>query len=275
MDASEVWQENKKFIITVGSGLIVYLIGSMVIDSMYAGDIRRIQGSTRKAQAELSSEMFSAVDLADAEGENEALQKLYDTARSAAEFYPRPEFVLDGASSNSPQAAHQTAQALVLDRVGSLASRKRAFLPDDLDLEILKTRNVDAIERHLHALDMLERAIVLALESGVRQVRSVEIKLDPAFQRGRGLGAIERTEVSIDCEAPAMAITRWLALAETPLVSESPENASVAAIRAQALPISAIDIKSIQSKKNDNVRARVTFNVVRIHEIESADEDDE
>lgn len=274
MDASEIWQENKKFIITVGSGLLVFLIGKMVIDGMYAGDIRQIQGATRKAERELSGEMFSASDLAQAEDENEALQKLYDKARQAAEFRPRPEFELDP-SAGSAQAVYQTAQALVRDRMGNLASRKRAFLPDGLDLEMQKTRNVDALERHLHALDLLERALVLALESGVRQVRSIEIKLDASFQRGRGLEAIERTEVMIDCVAPSDAITRWITLCETPMDGTSPENSTMAAIRSQPLPIREVDVKSSQSKKDDDVRARVLFDVVRIHEIEDADEDED
>ncbi len=272
MDASEIWQENKKFIVTVGSGLLVFLIGGMVINSMYAGDIRKTQSKVRSAQNELKKEMFGAADLEQAEQENEELERLYGTARTAAEFIPRPEFILD--VSGSPQAAYQTAQAVVRDRVGDLASRKRAFLPDGLDLEMLKTQNVDALERHLHALDLLERSLVMALQAGVRQVRSVEIKLDPAFKRGRGLGAIELTDVTMDCTAPSEAITRWLAMAETPLDDVSPENADMAAIRSQALPIQSVDLKSSQSKKGDDVRARVTFSVVRVHEIEAEEEDE-
>ena len=114
----------------------------------------------------------------------------------------------------------------------------------------------------------------MALESGVRQVRAIEIKLDPAFKRGRDLGAIEITEVSMDCTAPSEAITRWLTMAETPLADASPENAAIAEIRAQALPIQSVDLKSSQSKKDDDVRARVTFSVVRVHEIEAAEEDE-
>ena len=272
MDASEIWQENKKFIVAVGSGLLVFLIGDMVINSLYARDIRSTQSKVAKARRELGTEMFGAADLSQAEGENEELQRLYTMAQTASEFVPRPEFTL--AASGSPQAAYQTAQAVVRDRVGDLASRKRAFLPDGLDLEMLKTQNVDALERHLHALDLLERSLVMALESGVRQVRSVEIKLDPAFKRGRGLGAIELTEVTMDCTAPSEAITRWLAMAETPLDDASPENARMAAIRAQALAIQSVDLKSSQSKKDDDVRARVTFNVVRVHEIEVEEEDE-
>ncbi len=275
MDANEIWQENKKFIITVGSGLLVFLIGWMGNRSMYLGDIKSIQRKTSKARNALKDEMFGPDDLAIAEDENLALQKLYGVVREAAEFRPRAGFELGADSGASPQAAYQTARERVVDRLGNLASRKRAFLPDNLDLEMLQTTNVDAIERHLHALDLLERALVLALDSGVRQVRSIDIKLDPSFERGRGIGAIERTEVMIDCVAPSAAVTGWLTRAETPLVVESPENPSVAAIRSQALPIQQLELRSSQSKKDDDVRARVTFEVVRIHAIEPVDEDEE
>ncbi|MEM8713266.1 MAG: hypothetical protein AAGG01_20160, partial [Planctomycetota bacterium] len=186
MDASEIWQENKKFIMTVGSGLLVFLIGRMVVDSLYAGDIRRTQANTRKAESALKKEMFGSSDLAQAEEENEELQRLYELAREAAAFQPRPEFMID-AAGGSAQSQYQTAQERVRDSLGDLASRKRAFLPDGLDLEMVQTRNVDAIERRLHALDLLERTLVMALESGVRQVRGIEVRLDPTFKRGRDL----------------------------------------------------------------------------------------
>ncbi|MEM8711482.1 MAG: hypothetical protein AAGG01_11055, partial [Planctomycetota bacterium] len=92
--------------------------------------------------------------------------------------------------------------------------------------------------------------------------------------RGRDLDPIERTVVSIDCVAPAGAITRWLTMVQTPLADASPENADVAAIRIQALPIRSVDLKSSQSKKDDDVRARVIFDVVRVHEIAPDDEDE-
>ena len=273
MDASEIWQENKKFIITVGSGLLVFLIGNMVVTSMYSGDIRRVTRDTAKASKRLKTEMYTADDLGVAEDENVELTKRYEQLRAAAEFQPRQEFTLD-AYEGSAQNAQSSVREKVLDRIADLASRKRAFLPDGLDLEMLKTRNVDALERHIHALDMLERALVLALEAGVRQVRAIEIKLDPSFDSTRGVNPIEKTVVTVDVIAAPEAVTRWLAMAETPMAEASPEAPGLFAIRAQALPIREVDIRSNKSKKNDDVRARISFDVVRIHEIETDDEDE-
>ncbi len=272
MDLNDIWQENKRFIVTVGSGLLVLLIGVMVIDGMYVGDIGQYKRERGKAQRELGKELYSVDDRELAEAENEALRGRYERIAGAIAFQPRPAFRLEGASV-SAQNVYATAAEGVRQRVGDLASRRRAFLPDGLGLKLVKTTNVDAIERNLHALDLLERALVLALDSGVRQVRSIDVRLDPAFTRRRGLGPIERTLVDIEVTAKPEAVTRWIVQAETPAgddVSQSENEAT--AVRAQALPVLAFDVLS-QKSKDGEVRAKVTFLVIRIHEIQPDDED--
>ncbi len=59
MDANEVWQENKRFIITVGSGLLVFLFGQMVVEGLYVPDIQASNRTTASARAKLKDEMFS------------------------------------------------------------------------------------------------------------------------------------------------------------------------------------------------------------------------
>ncbi|MGD2018285.1 MAG: hypothetical protein PVJ89_09225, partial [Planctomycetota bacterium] len=184
MDLNDVWQENKRFITTVGSGFLVFLIGYLVVEGMYAGDIASIKRNNSNARRKLGTEMFTADDRELARDENDLLRSSFDKLSDAAAFRPRPEFDLAG-RGESAQNVYMTSVENVRDRVGDLASRRRAYLPEGLDLEQLKTKNVDAIERNLHAVDLLERTLVLAIESGVKQVRSVDVKLDPAFTSRR------------------------------------------------------------------------------------------
>ncbi len=267
MDLNDIWQENKRFITTVGAGLLVFLIGWMVVDGMYAGDIQSVLRQNLRDRAKLRTEMFTASDRSQARDENEALGERFDTILEVATFRPRPEFRLDQANVKA-QDVYANALESVRDRLRNLASRHRAFLPDGLDIDILKTRNIDALERNLHAIDLLDRAVEMALEAGVKQIRSVDINLDPAFRSRRGLGAIEKTQVTIDTVSSAEAIATWILMCETPRPGE-PETS----VHLQALPIESIDARRAASK-SDEVRTRVTFLVVRVNEIENPDADD-
>jgi len=267
MDLSDIWQENKRFITTVGAGLLVFMIGWMVVDGMYMSDIQSVQRLNRNDRKKLNTEMFTSADRSLARDENEELNSRYDTILDVAAFRPRPEFRLDQANVKA-QDIYANAIENVRDRLRNLASRQRAFLPDGLDIDMLKTRNIDALERNLHAIDLLERAVEMALEAGVKQIRSVDISLDPAFRSRRGLGAIERTQVTIDAVSGAEAIAVWILMCETPRPGD-PEMS----VHLQALPIESIDARRAASK-SDEVRTRVTFLVVRVNEIEPSDSDD-
>ena len=63
MDLNDIWQENKRFITTVGSGFLVFLIGFLVVEGMYSGDIDSIRRKNSAARGKLRAEMFTADDL--------------------------------------------------------------------------------------------------------------------------------------------------------------------------------------------------------------------
>lgn len=268
MDLNEIWQEHKRFIVTVVAGLLTFFIANSVVDSLYDGDINKKQGTIRKSRQKLAKDLYTPTDRALAEDENELLSASYAEMVEAVAFQPRPGFIADG--SSAVKNIYTTAVERVRQRTADLASRNRAMLVDGLGLEMVQTTNVDEIERHLHALDLLERALVLALDSGVRRVRRVEIDLDPAFKSRRGLGAIERTKVSIETVSTAEAVTRWLAMAETPLPVTG-EGGPGELIRSQPLPIHDLELTRV-SAKDDEVRANITFMVVRVHDLDTGEE---
>ena len=267
MDLDEIWQGNKRFITTVGAGLLVFLIGSMIVNGLYLPDIKRVQRSNSASRQKLRTEMYTSDDRAQARDENEELIARYDRIASVTAFQPRPEFRIER-DGVAPQNVYFAAVEAVEERVTDLASRNRAYLPAGLDLEEFKTQNVDAIERSLHAIDLLERAVVMAIESGIKQVKSVEIRLDPAFRSRRGLGAIEKTQVKIEVVSEPEAVALWLVACETPA-----DGGSENSVRRQALPIESIDARRTASKA-DEVKTTVTFLVVRVNEVEDPDAED-
>jgi len=270
MDLNEIWQEHKRFILTVAAGFLTFFVANSVIEGMFSADIRSANRTVRGDRAVLASNLYKADDRETAELENESLRRGYEELVAAAAFRPRPDFDLSQATA-SPQNTYITNVERVEDRLVDLASQKRAFLPDGLGLETVQTLNGDVVERHLHALDLLERAVEMALEAGVRRVRRIDVNLDPAFKSSRGLGAVERTTVQIETDSTAEAVTEWLALAETPLAEG--DTGLAASVRLQPLPFRDIEMSRVSTKENE-VRASVTFVVIRVHELNTDDEDE-
>ncbi|MDF1838246.1 MAG: hypothetical protein P1V35_10280, partial [Planctomycetota bacterium] len=97
--------------------------------------------------------------------------------------------------------------AEVRERLRRLASRSRARLPEGLDLEPLMTNDSNTIERHLDALDLIERVVTVALTNGIESVDRIRVNLDPDFKSKAGLGAVERTQVQFDMTGPSANVT--------------------------------------------------------------------
>ncbi len=270
MDLNEIWQEHKRFILMVAAGFLTFFVANSVIEGMYRADIRSALRGVSKDRQTLADELYRASDREAAELENDALRVGYDKLVAASAFRPRAEFDL-AQTPGTPQNAYITAVERLEDRLLDLASQKRAILPDGLGLETVQTLNVDLVERHLHAVDLLERAVQMALEAGVRRVRRIDVSLDPAFKSNRGLGAIERTKVQIETDSTAEAVTEWLTLAETPVGPDG--GGTAASVRLQPLPFQDLEMSRVSNKENE-VRTSITFVVVRVHELNTDDEDD-
>ena len=261
MDTEQFWQENKRFILTLAAGMLVFFIANATIERLYGSPIDAARTATTRATRDLSGDLYSASDRALAEEENAALLRGFERVVDSAAFKPRPSF--HPTSDETAKSEAIFAMEGLRERLRDLASQTRTRLPDGLDLDSITTTNVDEIERRMHAMDLLERALSLALQAGVRNVRSISIDLDPAFRSSRGMGPIEKTKIMIDVESTAEAVTRWLALVETPDQNDP--------MRSQALPIESLEMQRV-STKEDEVQTDVTFLVLRVHEIEEEEE---
>ena len=60
MDLNDFWQENKRFLIMIGSGLLVFLIASQLFVDPYVDEVQRLQGSRASVQRNLTSERYSS-----------------------------------------------------------------------------------------------------------------------------------------------------------------------------------------------------------------------
>lgn len=258
---NDFWQENKRLVTIAGCGLCVFLIGLLVIDSLYGSEVSAMDANVRKVRTELQKARYSASARDEALAANEALRASLGALETRIEFQPRPEFLLppdsktDKASSEYFAAVERVRESLAV-----LAGRKRISLPPGLDLEAVMTNSVETYDRYLAALDLLDRALRLAIEHDVKQIKRIRIDLDPTFTARKGLGTIEETKIEIKAASAPETITAWLQATQTDAFG-------------QVLPIRDIEARTRRAKV-DELDVSVTFSAIRLHLPETLAEGD-
>jgi hypothetical protein len=249
MDFNDYWQENKRFVLTVLGGLIVFWIGTMAIDSFIGSELRGKRRTRQTLQSQLGEERFLPRDLSQARSENEALLGARDALAQRVAWTPRPEFRLDPARGSAGNQYFATAQR-VREELLRRAGRSNVRIDQDLGLPALAPTRDDEIERHLEALDLVERVVGAAIDERVERVDDIEIKLDPGLRSRRGTGRVERTRVKLRMVGGSGPMLRVLARTQAP-----EEGASLVIEELEAVP---------ERTKNDEVRLEVTFLVPRV-----------
>jgi hypothetical protein len=216
MDLNEYWQENKRFLVATASGAVLFLVGMKVIDHTFRGELVSLQRSASSAASKLRTEaMYDASQLSRAEKENEALQKSVETLTKATAFEARPGFRLDpkaGAATNQYFAIVSRVREELLRTAG----RGNLRVPDDLGLPALSPTREAEIERYLEALDLVDRAVRLALAAGVQRIDKIEIHLDPKLASRQGVGEIEKTRVDLSASGAPSPLVHFVSATQTP-----------------------------------------------------------
>ncbi len=253
MDLNDYWQENKRFVVSVASGAILFVIGSMLIDSFFRTELtnheRDATTSTNKLR---STAMFGTADLEKAQAENQGLQQAIAKLSHAVEFQTRARFQLDPAKGAASNQYFGTVGA-VREELLRAAGRANLRLPEDLGLPALSPTREQEIQKTLEAFDLVERVVRLALATGVERVDRIEIKLDPKLSSREGVGEVERTRVTFTISGAPQPMVQLLIASQgggaegtAPLVLE----------RSEITPTRG---------KSDEATLEATFCVVRLH----------
>jgi len=254
MDLNDYWQENKRFVVTVASGAILFVIGSMLVDSLFRTQLLKEERAANSTSTQLkNTPLFGSADLERAQQQNEALQRSITQLSAAVEFKLRPRFALDpakGPASNQYFAIVSSVREELLRAAG----RANLRLPEDLGLPALSPTREAEIQKTLEAFDLIERLLRHAIESGVERVDRIEIKLDPRLSSRGGVGTVERTRVTFNAGGAPQPLVRLL-------LATQARGADPAQ---QPLVIEKSDL--IPSKnKPDEATLEATFCVVRLH----------
>lgn len=257
MDLNDIWQEHKRFIVALAAGLTLFLVGTIAVDRFFGSELRAARRRLTTSERSLKEERYDADALGQAREENEALRVAIKELEEVAAFKPRPAFELASTAAGVGSASGQYFALVdsVRDELVTMASRSRVRVPDDLGLEMLQTTRGEVIERHLEALDLIDRVTRMSIELGVDRIDGIQVRLDPAFDSRKGVGAVERTRVTFKMTSQAQPVAELIARSQTPQAMGG-EGA--------ALPIETVDVIGARSK-TDEVRAELTFLVVRLH----------
>ena len=220
MDFNDYWQENKRFVMTVVGGLIVFLISLSVINSTIGGELKDKRRELTKLRSDLGKSRYQGSDLATARSENEALEGVVETLAAAVAFDTRPEFQLDASSGTSGNQYFNRVTAVREDLLRR-ANRSNVRVVPDLGLPALAPTRDEDIARHLDALDVIERVLEVAIAEGVARIEKIDIRLDPGLHGRKGVGRVEKTRITMKMSGPSAPILRLLAATQTPAGGKS------------------------------------------------------
>lgn len=254
MDLNDYWQENKRFVMTVASGLVVFAIGSQIIGSTIGADLKQERGSLARKTTEYRKSRYLPSDLTLAREENAKLEGVVAELAGRVGFVPRPEFVLDPARGS---AGIQYFDEVSRVREGLLrrANRNNVRIVPDLGLPALAPTRDDEIERHLEALDVIDRVLNFAVDEGVSRVEKIAIRLDPGLRSRKGIGRVEKTKVTMKMSGPSGPILRLIAATQAPS-----NGASIIVDSLTMVP---------ERLKTDEAKLEITFLVPRLSLVDS------
>jgi len=191
VDLDAFWQENKRFLIAVGGGVVLFLIGWMVIASFFGDELAAQRRRKKALEADLEQPMYSSSALGAARAENEALEQVFAELAGRVEFEPRPEFALR--PSDSASSRYFGVVSDVRDDLMTRCGRAGLAFPDDLGLPKLAPTREQEIARYLEALDVIEATLQMGIEAGCERFDRLRIELDPRLRSNRPVEGLEKT----------------------------------------------------------------------------------
>jgi hypothetical protein len=244
VDLHDLWQENKRWILGVAIGLLVFWVGTMVIDSMWSptkaardnqADVRRI------GEGQLDGGFYAKAAYDAAKQEGAALAQQLAHTEAALRFVPAPEYELDGkgeahAYFDRQVRAVRSRLLQTADELGIEVSEKALAWttpvgPDETRAALIGLNLLDVAVTRLFAAHR-ELTSARSGASGVVAIESFKIETAKTPAGGARPGRrtavedpVEEHKVGFTFRADALTIYRVLELfrSEKPPIALAPE----------------------------------------------------
>lgn len=252
MDLGNYWQENKRFLSTVGVGVIVFFGAWAAIDSYLGDDLRAQQSRRSRLESDLRASMYSTVDLDKAKAQNAELLAACDALRKNVEFVARPEFRIEKGQAATNR--YFTVVERTREELKRRAGRAGLFLPPDLGMPAVSpTKDIELV-RYLEALDAIEQVATHAIAADCSRIEAIRVRLDTRLLGGKPIADVERTVVEMRFIGPALPMTRLLTLLQDP---KAP----------RVLTVDKVDIVPARAKNSDDVKMELTLLVAHLNQV--------
>ncbi len=262
MDLSNYWQENKRFLSTVGLGVVVFFGAWTGIDRTLGADLRQQRASKLRLDGELKKPMFSALDLERATAENTTLVAACDALRAATEFVARPEFRMEKgvpATSRYFNVVERTREDLKRK-----AGRAGLALPSDLGMPAIAPTKEAELARYLEALDAVDQTVHAAIASGCQRIETIRVKLDNRLLSGKSFDDVEKTLIEIKFVGAALPLATLLER----LQDTGPRSTGARVSQgARALQMEKVEVDPARTKNIEDVKLEITLLVAHINRV--------
>ncbi|MFG0316667.1 MAG: hypothetical protein ACF8XB_05300 [Planctomycetota bacterium JB042] len=185
MDLNDIWQGNKRFILGVGAGFVVFLIGQATIGSLWSatGAAQTVRSNSGKLNRLETPSRSQASTVA---GENRELEERLEALVERMRFTTHEDYVLP-AREPSPDLLYNEIRSSARDALVDVAARRNIQVVETLGLPEFTPSGREAIQRCLSGLNVVEQVVEAAILAGVRAVPEIEI----VEERGRGRKSAE------------------------------------------------------------------------------------
>jgi hypothetical protein len=198
----DIWQEHRKFIMSVVAGGLLLLVGVLLIDGTFDGRIQAARARINRAKADQKQALPAGYDLRKAVENRGTLEAGYDGLRTAVARVPAKEWrigsdVADSDLYYNAQLERFRNGTLEACAVRNIDVDQRLGLPD-----AFPSQRSDQ-EHWMRGLDVVEQVLVIALaaerdvEGGIARVERIEI--DKPEKKGPGAKTpfVSGTKVSL------------------------------------------------------------------------------
>lgn len=251
MDLNNYWQENKRFLTSVGVGVVVFLVAWYAVDSTLGDELRAQRAQKTRREADLRQPMFTVSHLDRAKAQHEALGAACEALRKHVEFVARAEFRLE--KGQPATSRYFSVVERTRDELKRTAGRAGLAIPLDLGMPAVAPTKEAELARYLEALDAVDQLVRTAVRAGATRIDQLRVKLDPRVLSGRPFEDLEKTQVEVRMIGASLPLARLVALLQDP----------AAAPGGRTLLVERCDIEPARLK-NEQVKMELVLSIAHV-----------
>ncbi len=174
MDLADLWQEHKRFILSVVGALLLLLVGKGVLNATYPVKAVARECSNLNQQLRKDPEVKSSL-VADLEAEVSAVKERLIKLKKEMEFVADPELKAAEGGSNV-RAEYFKMVGRLQDVLVDVAERQGIVIPERLGLQDRAPTDPVEIQRSLRALNVIQNVVILCINAGIKSIDRIVIE---------------------------------------------------------------------------------------------------